>query len=174
MMIIPFSGLKEGSHEFEFQVGNKFFEDYESSEVKKGDLFVYLKLIKSSELLILEFHIKGTAIVICDRCLDDLEIPVDCRNKLYVKFGLFPEEQSDEVVVISQEDDEIDVSQFVYEYINLSLPYRKVHPEDSNGVSTCNKEMVEKLKEYSSKSSNKEIESDPRWDSLKNFLEDNN
>ena len=36
----------------------------------------------------MNFQIEGVVVVPCDRCLDDMEIPIDTHNRLVVKFDL--------------------------------------------------------------------------------------
>ncbi|MDZ7742668.1 MAG: DUF177 domain-containing protein [Bacteroidota bacterium] len=88
--------------------------------------------------------------------------PLQTRQNIYIKFGDEEYEETDEVYVISQREYEIDVSQFIYEFINLSLPYRKIHPLDENGNEQCDPEVLQKLEDYKRESS-----TDPRWDALK-------
>ncbi len=80
-----------------------------------------------------------------------------------VDYGETYEEISAEIVTIPKTESNIDLSQYIYEYINLMLPIKKVHPDDEDGNSTCNKEMTDRLNKYS------EQKSDPRWDALKDI-----
>lgn len=150
-----------------------------SAEVKKGDLKVVVALKKTSTTFELIFSIDGVVHVPCDRCLDDMEMDVNTNNKLIVKFGKEYSEESDEIVIIPEEDGEINIAWFLYEFIVLSLPAKKVHPPG-----TCNKAMSTKLNKHRARSaddvddadddSDEDISSDddssfsdPRWDGLK-------
>ena len=177
---IPLRGLSEGKHEFKYDLDNRFFAliDDGSADVKKGDLKVVVSLKKTSVTFELNFEIKGVVHIPCDRCLDDLNLEVDTKNKLIVKFGKEYSEESDEIVVIPEEDGEINIAWFLYEFVALSLPAKKVHPPG-----TCNKMMSSKLNKHRAKSSDDESEddfgedeieedssfSDSRWDSLKDI-----
>jgi uncharacterized metal-binding protein YceD (DUF177 family) len=99
-------------------------------------------------------------------------MPIEFATKLFVKFGETNEEQTDEIIVLSFSEHEFDLKQYLYEYILLSLPYRKVHPNDKKGKSLCNKEMLKKLNEYVIRGDDQTI--DPRWDNLKNLFLNNN
>ncbi|MDP4207418.1 MAG: DUF177 domain-containing protein [Bacteroidota bacterium] len=169
--VIPFKGLKIGKHEFVFDIDDKFFEDFPESEITKGNVHVEVELDKKSTMLQFEFRLTGSATVICDRCLDNLELPVEYETELFVNFGDETEEQTDEIIVLSHNEYELDIAQFIYEYIHFSLPYKRVHPDDENGESTCNKEMLKKLDEYIIHEN--ENNTDPRWDDLKNLLNQN-
>jgi len=162
--VIPFSGLNIGNHQFVFKIDDKFFDNFEYSEIKKGNVNVVLELEKQEQMLILDFDIEGTLHVMCDRCLDSYDQPIAGQERLIVKFGEQPEEESDEIVIIPVGQYQFDVSQYIYEYINLLLPYRLVHPEDENGKSLCDPEVIKKLEELSVKKS-----TDSKWDILKNI-----
>lgn len=177
-------GLSEGKHEFEYDLNDKFFSliDDGTADVKRGNLKVVISLKKTSVTFELSFDIKGVVHVPCDRCLDDIDMEVDTQNRLVVKFGKEYSEESDEIVIIPEDDGAINIAWFLYEFIVLSLPAKKVHPPG-----TCNKAMSSKLNKHRAKSSDEgddDIEegdeaidddssfSDPRWDTLKDISVD--
>lgn len=160
--IIPFFGLKEGKHEFNFVIGQSFFEAFENSLLDDADVTVKLKLEKLSNMLILNFKVKGTTRVSCDRCGDDFDLPIKTSERLIVKFGDEAFDQTDEIIVLQHDAHDYDVSQEIYEMLILSLPNKRVHPRKSD----CNPEAIERLKSFKS---NEEDNTDPRWDALKNL-----
>ncbi|MBP7506888.1 MAG: DUF177 domain-containing protein [Prolixibacteraceae bacterium] len=167
---IAFKGLKEGTHLFEFNIDDKFFDKFENSEVKKGTLKADVTLTKQSSLMILDFAVKGHVELICDRCLDNYNQKIKANNKLFVKFGHEEEEMSDDVIVITYEEHQINIAQYLYEIIILGLPIKRIHPE-KKGKSECNPEMVEKLKEYLVEDVSEEEPVDGRWKELKKLLD---
>ena len=169
---IAFKGLKEGNHQFDFELDDKFFDKFENSEVKKGSLLAKVFLTKQSTLMILEFAVKGTVELMCDRCLDQYNQEIENKSKLFVKFGLEGEELSDDVIVISFDDHQINVAQFLYELVILGLPIKHVHPV-KKGKSTCDPEMIKKLEEYLIVEDFKQNEEpvDERWNELKKLLD---
>jgi uncharacterized metal-binding protein YceD (DUF177 family) len=173
---IAFKGLKEGDHQFKFELDEKFFEKFENSEVQKGLVKCKVNLRKTSNLMILEMAVKGAVELMCHRCLDNYMQAIKSKNKLFVKFGAEAEEMSDDLIVLTLTDDNINVAQYLYELVILSLPLKHVHPLDHNGDSTCNSEMEEKLKNYLVtedqiiKKKN-EPEVDERWNELKKLLD---
>jgi uncharacterized protein len=169
--VIPFKGLKIGEHDFFFDVDDKFFADFQESEISKGNVKVVIHLDKKVNMLRLEFIIDGVVSIMCDRCLDDFDLPIAFKTNLFIKFGDVTEEQTDEILVLSHNEFELDVSQYIYEYTHLSLPYRRIHPDDENGLSTCNKEMLKRLDDYLFDEKNENT--DPRWDDLKNLTNNN-
>jgi len=167
---IVFSGLKEGHHIFDFEIGNEFFESFEESEIKEGSLFATVDLEKRPSHLDLSVTISGKVMVCCDRCLDMFYYPVACSNRLLVKFGSSLGNDDPDVISMAADEYEIDMRQNFYEYIHLALPIKRVHPDDENGVSTCNPEMLKKLRELIV---DEEDESDPRWDELRKLMNNN-
>jgi uncharacterized protein len=168
---IAFAGLKQGSHLFDYEIDSNFFERFEYSPLHAGSLMVRVEVIKQDVLLILNFGIKGYVRVTCDRCLEEYDQYIEGGNRLIVKFGEETYEESDEIVVINRDEQEIDITQFIYEFINLQVPLKKVHPVDAEGHSLCNKEVLRKLDELSSGEESGQI--DPRWEALKKLYRKN-
>jgi uncharacterized metal-binding protein YceD (DUF177 family) len=160
--IIQFSGLKEGFHSFDFQVGKPFFDHFDYSEVTKGVFDVALELEKKTRMLILQFAIRGYAEMPCDRCGEPFKQEIQGDRRLIVKFGEEPGEESEEVIILPETEYKIDISQYLYEFINLMVPVKRIHGDDENGNSLCNPEVIRILEENTGKP-----ETDPRWDALK-------
>ena len=167
---IGISGLKEGRHTIDFEIDNKFFEDFEESEIKEGSLFANIELEKRSSHIDLLIRISGRVKVCCDRCLEMFFFPVDCLNRLLVKFGKKIEDSDPDIISLPADKHELDLQQYLYEYILLALPIKRVHHDDINGNSTCDPIMLKKLKELIV---GEENENDPRWDELRKLMNDN-
>lgn len=167
--IIQFVGLPVGKHEYEFKVTDKFFDDLEYSEIKQGNINVDLTLLKQSSMMSLEFKISGTVKVNCDLCTAEFDLPITGDYKLIVKVGGSDTgDEDDDIITVAANEHELDVRQYIYEYIILSLPIKRVHPLDKNGNSTCDPEMLEKVRKYLV-DKEKDEKTDPRWDGLKNI-----
>jgi uncharacterized protein len=164
---IQFASLKPGNYTFEFVVNDKFFENFDESEIKKGHVKILVDLEKEVRMLIFNFNIEGTVKLICDRCLDEYDQSINSEERLIVKLGSEKKEETEEIIIIPEADHSISLAQFFYEYIHLALPVKKVHPSDNKGKSLCNKEVIKKLKEHEKKESNGPEKPDPRWDALK-------
>lgn len=185
---IVLKNLGIGKHDFTYTLRDTFFSliNDEESDVKRGEIDVDLQLLhNSASLFELNFTLKGNVIVPCDRCLDDVVMPVDTTAKLYVKFGQEYSEESDEIVVIPESEGEINIAWFLYEFIILALPIKHVHP-----FGQCNREVMSKLKKHRAVLKNDDdvdfdddmvdddividdfsdsSTSDPRWDGLKDI-----
>ena len=162
--------------EYSFQLDNQFFADIDSPDIQKGLLDVLLTVTKTSGIYRLDFQTKGMVIVTCDRCLDEMEQPVDTEDTLKVKMG---EEltEIDDIVVIPEDDGYINVAWFLYEFIALSIPMKHMHP-----AGKCNKDMVHQLQKHLCSDVDDEndiVEDkgtddiDPRWNELKKILDNN-
>ena len=167
---LPFSGLSEGKHQFDFAVDDRFFEEFENSEVEKGDLAVRIDLEKRSTYLKLVFTIKGNVKLICDRCLEDFDYPVESERELLVKFSEKPVEDEAELIYLHPSEFQVEVAQFIYEFVILSLPIRRVHPDGEDGNSLCDPVMLKKLEELRYHGNNLNDPEDPRWNALKNII----
>ena len=164
--IIPFTGLSQGIHEFQYHIDKEFFSEIEYSLLTESSVDVTVTLNKTETMLLLDFEINGTVNLQCDRCTDFFDMPVKGKNRLIVKFGATTEEENDVILILSEKEYEFDLSQYIYEYINLLVPMRHVHPEDARGNSMCNKEMLEIIEKINQKPTGQE-EIDPRWEALK-------
>ena len=107
----------------------------------------------------------------CDRCLEYYPQEIDTRQTLFVKFGEESYEVDEKVIVISREENMIDTSQFLNEFLILALPLKKVHADKKDGSSACDEKMIEKLEEHLVQ----EVEesTDPRWNELKKLKDKN-
>jgi uncharacterized metal-binding protein YceD (DUF177 family) len=166
---IRISGLSDGNHDFSFFLGEAFFASREQSEIMKGDVKAEVMLEKKAGVLSLCFKLKGQVEVVCDRCLEPFWAEVDLQQALFVKIGDTPGEIEDDVVMIHKNDHEIEVGQFMYEFIVLGLPLKRTHPEDIHGVPACDPVMIRKLDQHRGTETIKE-KSDPRWDALKGII----
>jgi uncharacterized protein len=167
---IPLGGLKEGRHIIDFEIDKEFFELFEESEVKEGSLIANIVMDKRSSHLDLAIRISGNVRICCDRCLEMFFHPVVCENRLLVKFGKTIEDIDPDILSLPVGENELDMQQNIYEFILLALPIKRVHPNDKNGNSTCDPEMLKKLDELIVE---EDEEADPRWNELKKLMNNN-
>ncbi len=158
---IAFSGLNPGMHQFDFQIGDTFFELVDDAEITGGDVTVNVMMAREERMMDLHLEISGKVRVPCDRCNELIEVDVNGSERLIIKLGDHYYEESEDVQVIPDTAHQFDLSPFLYEYIHLLLPIRRVHPEDKKGNSQCNPDVILKLKELSER----HIQ-DPRWEVL--------
>ncbi|MDI1354110.1 MAG: DUF177 domain-containing protein [bacterium] len=163
--IIQFGGLPVGLHEFEFDVNDTFFSKIENSEIQKAELKVNALLTKQNNLLQLHFDIVGTIGVDCDRCLKYFDYPVDASEDLVIKHGQ-PSESTDEILVIAEGQDEFDVSHYLYEYIILAIPARRVPCELDETRFRCDYDVLDKLTNLAAEPDEGEEPNNPIWEQL--------
>ncbi|ESU21833.1 hypothetical protein FCR2A7T_02910 [Flavobacterium cauense R2A-7] len=169
--LIPFVGLKLGKHQFDYQIDKKFFEGFEFDEYNDVNIKVELVLDKKSTMLELAFKHKGTVNVPCDLTGEEFDLPIKGKLNLIVKFGDAFNNENDELLILPHGEFQVDVAQYIYEMIVLSVPSKRVHPGVKDG--TLKTEAIEKLNELAPKEQHKEEENnDPRWDKLKQLLTD--
>ncbi len=183
---IKLKDLKNPTEVFEYDIADDFFKKIDSPEheVEKGRVKAKVTVVKKEKIFEMNFEIDGTVLVPCNRCLDDMEIPVNYKEKLKVKFGQSFSEEN-ETVIVPESEGAINIAWFLYEFIVLSIPIKHVHAPGE-----CNKTMVSKLKRHIAHHKDAEddepeiefedddfvdedIPVDPRWDALQNFTENN-
>jgi len=171
---IPFVGLKLGSHHFDYQIDNKFFEHFEYDDFQDADIQVDIVLEKKTTLLEFLFKVSGHVIVNCDLSNEPYKQPIDGEYKLVVKFGDEYNDELEDILIVSHGEYEINVSQYIYETIILAMPAKRIHPGIADG--TIDSEILKKLEELRPKNlEEKEAASeeiDPRWNTLKKLLTD--
>lgn len=182
---IDLKNLTPGVHEFDYLLENKFFVDIDGDQCQKGKVHVHLTLKRTAMVFELNFHSEGVVVIPCDRCLDDMEQPIETDNRLYVKFGSEYAEESDEILIIPEDDGTLNIAWFLYEFIALAIPMKHVHAPGK-----CNKAMSAKLSQHRARSiddedddfedmndneiSEQNVPTDPRWDALKGLIENDN
>lgn len=145
--VVKFSGLSSGTHHFEFDANDRFFEQLEDSLISSGDVKVMMELVKKATHLELLFTLSGEVGEVCDRCAVDYRQPMSREYRMFVKFGDTLEEVDDELMMIPHGSHELDVSQMVYEFIGLSLPLRKVPCETTGDTTMCDKTVLDRIAE---------------------------
>jgi uncharacterized metal-binding protein YceD (DUF177 family) len=150
----------------EYDLDNPFFEALDGSEVKQGTLHVSVSIRKATGFFDLQFHTEGTVTVTCDRCLDDMEQPIEADNRLVVKLGAVYSEE-DDVITLPEDEGILDTSWLIYEFVVLAIPIKHVHAPGK-----CNPAMSQVLEELSADRSSDEVSDqpiDPRWSALLNL-----
>lgn len=169
--------LADGEHQFELEVNDAFFALFNYGLIEKGKAEVALLLKKSSTMLTLHFAVKGTVELICDRSLEPFEQPIELEERLIVKYGEEEQDLDDDLLIITQNTQKINVAQFIYEIIGISLPMKKIHPDyleeddedefdDLNQAKLVYSSLGEE-QDIEEETNSEEEEADPRWAILK-------
>lgn len=164
--------LSNAKHEYDFEVGNTFFSHFENSPVSKGNVNVHLCLDKRETFIEATFEFSGSVVLTCDRSLDLFDFPIDEKGKLIFKYGEEEMEVDDEISIITKATQRINIAQYIYDTICLSIPFKKLHPrfeeeEDDNSLGSLiyKDETPEDADETDQENEN----IDPRWEILKNL-----
>lgn len=168
--IIPFVGLKQGKHEFNFDITDAFFETFEYSIIQQGEVHVDFTLDKKETMMVGEFQLDGIVKTSCGRCNDTMDVPIEGSFRLIYKFGT-EEEEDETIVTVYPEEFEIDVRHSLLEFMTVLLPSRTVHEEGE-----CNQEMLDYLEEYmvNSMDEDEEYDDEDFDDSDEEEMEDEN
>lgn len=185
---LPLKSLAKGSHEFDYHLDKQFFVDMESSDIRDADVDVKLTVDYNGDVYDLSFVFTGEVTVLCDRCLDDLHLPIDTNYHILVKYGDDFNDDSDELLEIPQSDNYLNVAYMLYDTVTLAIPIKHVHP-----LGKCNRAMSAILKKHRAKATGEDADlenelideidalddaenstpaTDPRWDALKGLATD--
>src|ERR1700684_3728840 len=165
---IAFVGLKAGIHEFSYKINDKFFEAYSQQDFRRCEAQVKLTLDKKNSFMLLKFEVDGKIEIACDRCGNQLPLNLWDEFNILVKLVEDPEimnleEEDPDVYYISRTESHLHLADWIYEFINLSIPVQRMCKEDEIGGPNCNPEVLEMLKKMDAGASNAE---NPLWKGL--------
>lgn len=186
---LPLKSLGVGDHHFDYHLDKQFFTNMESADVRDANLDVCLDVKYNGDVYDLNFHITGEVLLLCDRCLDDLHMPIDTTYHIMVRYGDRYNDDSDDLLEIPSSDNYLNVAYMLYDTVTLAIPIKHVHP-----LGKCNRQMSNLLKKHRAHTAGEdsdlaeslieEMETmddaethaasapDPRWDALKGLGSD--
>ncbi|MDN3665021.1 DUF177 domain-containing protein [Algibacter miyuki] len=171
---IPFVGLKLGKHHFDFDIKQAFFEHFEYDDFNNVNIKADVDFEKKSTLLELNFKISGFVNVNCDITNEPYDQTIENDFRLIVNFGDEYNDENIDILILAHGTYEINIQQYIYELIVLSVPIKRIHPGVEDG--TLDSDILKKLEQLSpglkDKSEQKEEDIDPRWNTLKKLLTD--
>src|SRR5690606_12657668 len=188
--LIQFSGLKLGEHQFEYHIENDFFDLFDYSEYNSTNIKVDVTLLKKTTMLELTFSHSGTVNVPCDVTNEDFDLPIQGNLKILVKFGEEYNDENEELLILPFSEFQLNVAQYIYEMIALSVTYKRVHPDiaadyeideefdDLDFLDQDDLELINQDDDFleddlnTEENSDENKETDPRWDKLKQLLTD--
>jgi uncharacterized metal-binding protein YceD (DUF177 family) len=170
--IVPFHGLGNKEHVFNFVVTDEFFKHFEDDTINGGNINVNLKVLNNINSLQLIIGLKGKLKVLCDRCLEYYDQEIDFRDFVMVEFGEETNfDTNQECVFLKKGETEINIAQLIYEFTHFALPLQHYHPDTKTGETGCNKEMLDLINKYLTVENDDII--DPRWEKLKEIKNKN-
>ncbi len=179
---LPLKSIPAGTQEFSYHLDKAFFVNMENADVRDADVDVHLTVTYKNDVYDLVFHLTGTVTVACDRCLDNLELPVDTTYQVAVKYGDDYRDDADGMIEIPESDNFLNVAYMIHDTAALAIPIKHVHP-----LGKCNRAMSTLLKKHRAHTPgdpDAELEdelldgiddadtgeaqaTDPRWDALR-------
>jgi uncharacterized protein len=164
---IPFTGLKLGKHQFDFEITDAFFDGFEYSLIKKGNLKCIVELDRQETMLVLNFDIRGNIDMTCDRCLAGFPHQIEVTEQQIAKFSEEEISEDEDIITLTKNDHEINIAPLVYEYITVAVPFIAVCTDEGR-TQYCDNDMLDKLEQLSGGGDEPDDEQDdPTWDALK-------
>lgn len=158
-------GLSKKAHLFNYHLEKGFFEKYGTEAVSDGRFDVEVILDKKETFIEVNFKISGQAALVCDRTLEPFDFPINENRKMVFKYGEEAQEISDEIVIITRDQDSIDLGQYLYEFIALAIPMKRLHPRFANEAESDQPVVYSTSPTETEEKENDSI--DPRWEKLK-------
>ena len=162
--IIRLSGLKPGRYTYDFTLGKEFFDDFENEEIRNGEVQIGAILEKTERVTTIKITLHGEVTTLCDRCLGEMRVPIEGEETLLLRFSDTEESDDENVAILPEGANEIDLSQWLYEYVAVRIPLQHSHEEGK-----CNPETVSHIKSEEAlereREENREV--DPRWEALR-------
>ena len=163
---IEFSGLKLGHHNFDFDISETFFNDYNYCDFSHADIKTDVALIKKTTIMEFNIVVRGNVRIKCDLTNEPYDQPIDNNIDLVVKFGNEFNNEDDEILIIPHGEHKINLAQYIYELIILSVPAKRIHPGVIDG--SLKSEILNILEDLKPKENKKTV--DPRWEKLKEII----
>lgn len=164
---ISLQRLNEGIHEFEYKIDDVFFGEFEDSLIKKGNVDMKIVFEKRTQMYIVDFSFSGKVDSTCDRCLTAINLPIEGDNRLYVKFDNDEDNDEIDVIFLPEGTLELNFAQYIYEFINLSLPIVKTYDCEDEATPPCDMDMLDKLYPEEEEDKNEDKTGNPLWEQLK-------
>ncbi|MBQ9471295.1 MAG: DUF177 domain-containing protein [Bacteroidales bacterium] len=166
---INFKGLSPGKHPFEFSLDHDFFAEFPEGEIQEGTLTANVLLTKQNNLMEIDCQIAGTVQVECDRCLEHFDLPTQYSGTLYVKQGRPQANADSDVLFIDEHEHQLNLAQYLYESVSLSLPIKRHHGSNGTDPTLCDTDMLGRMLQEGQQDAPPSTEADPRWDKLQDL-----
>ena len=161
---IPFSGLKDDLHLFDYQIDSSFFAHFPETPITDGQFKVHIEFDKKPNVIDILIDFQGTTNMPCDRCLEMMPLPIKGQNRLLMKYSDSFREEA-EIVYIPYDLETINIAKYIYEFLCLAIPLIKTH--DLVPDLECDETMRSYLEDQEDSTS--APEGNPLWEQLKNI-----
>lgn len=164
---IQLMGLKNGHHEYTYQLDDAFFTCFQNAPVSEGSLGVTIDLEKTDRHLVCQYKINGHVTLICDRSLDSFKFDIELDDQLIFKYGDEFQELSEELITIPHETEKLNMGQYMFEFICIAIPMKRLHPRFELDESEDDELVYQSQPKDNESKDDEQI--DPRWEALKNL-----
>ncbi len=162
---IAVKGLSIGIHHFQFEVDERFFACFEDAPLKDASFEVALTFDKRSNFYMLIFEIEGTMHTTCDRCMADINLPLHGTYDLVVRLEEEEDVDDPDVIFLDPAEDYLDLSQVLYDFVNLTVPLHKTYDCQLEDPKPCDEKALKILEDQQA---GEEMQN-PFRDALKEF-----
>ncbi|MEG0467543.1 MAG: DUF177 domain-containing protein [Mucinivorans sp.] len=137
---IDYQGLSLGEHHFSFDLSREGLAPWQGSDIQDGEGKIEIDLLRHANFMELDVTITGSVELECDRCTDLYTQPIDFDGQVVVKISptAVAEPSDGDIIWINPADGCLDLGQWIYESIVLSLPVQRAHPDKKD----CNQEVI--------------------------------
>ena len=156
---VRFNSLKPGCYNYCFDFDGEFFKSFENDELCDAKVHVEAVLEKNERVMMFDFSLSGEVTTFCDRCLGPITVPIEGKEKLNVRLSDTETSDDENVAILPEDAYEIDLAQWLYEYVAVRIPMQHTHPEGE-----CNGEVTKFIGSAIEEESETEV--DPRWEAL--------
>lgn len=156
---VRFSGLKSGRYGYDFDLDREFFEGFKNEELCDGNVHVAAVLEKNERVMMFDFSLEGEVTTLCDRCLGEMKVPIEGKERLNVRLSDDETSDDENVAILPEGSFEIDLAQWLYEYVAVRIPMQHMHPDGE-----CDPEVTKFIEEENEEDGG---EVDPRWEALR-------
>jgi len=156
---LPYTVLALGEHERSYRLDDDFFAQFEDTLIQAGKIDLTVRFTKSHATGTLELQHSGHIETTCDRCLEEIELPIEGSAQLLIKEAQDALDDEEDVLLVDAETGTLDLKEAIYDYVSLSVPMIKYCDQET----PCNSEVLARLRPTQDEKSNS------AWDELKNL-----
>jgi uncharacterized metal-binding protein YceD (DUF177 family) len=165
--LIEFNKLQHGLNDYEFDINDEFLSEFEFSTIKTAEIKAITSVTKSENILEFEIHLEGNALVPCDICLSEINLPIDEYFDFKIKMSEENNFDDPEIIYLNRNEISYDLKQFLYESVLLSLPNVK-NCDEIEEPKPCDQTVLNKIQSKIESTDNES--EDPRWEKLKDII----
>lgn len=138
---IDLRNLANAPIDLQLTLGDSYFAALDQEEILGGEVSVAISAkAMAGDSFLIRVSAEGEVRVPCDRCLEELTLPVETTEQMALRYGDETEaaDEAYDVTVIPFSARTYDLSWDIYEFIALALPLQRTHADGE-----CPEEMTQ-------------------------------